>query len=433
MQTQGHPAQRLERRIEQPLREAHAALATVDTHRRQGLGERGSNSVPSRLRKRIARALKVTWREQPTRYDIEALQANIRRVGLVIQVRWILIVVLVLYSLIGGLLYATRMPIPDLARLMWIPALALVFVVVYNTFYSLNYRRLGNIAVWNHLQLALDAVVVTVLVYFSGGADSWFWSMYSLFILEATFILPRSRDAWLIAGLCALLLGSVELLEFFEVLPHVQIPYGRGNLHSDPVYLAVRFGWQIAVLAGTAGVANLLVGEFRRNLAESRTSQTILDATTGLLSRGYFMRVYSAEFRRAQREGRPIHVLLADIDHFGRYNSRFGLDQGDQLLKAIADAITLTVSEAGDVTASNLVARIGGEEFAILLAEDDRLAGPPKVEDARRLAERVRAAVEAVEIGGAGVTVSLGFSTMLIDGDTPEELLDAAGGTFVRD
>jgi hypothetical protein len=50
----------------------------------------------SRLRKRIARALVVSWREQPTRYDIEALQANIRRVGLVIRLRWALVVVLVI-------------------------------------------------------------------------------------------------------------------------------------------------------------------------------------------------------------------------------------------------------------------------------------------------------------------------------------------------
>jgi diguanylate cyclase (GGDEF)-like protein len=180
------------------------------------------------------------------------------------------------------------------------------------------------------------------------------------------------------------------------------------------------------VLAGTAGVANLLVGEFRRDLAASRASLTILDGTTGLLSRGYFMRVYSAEFRRAQREGRPIHVIYVDIDHFGTYNSRFGLDRGDRLLKAIAETLTRVVGESGDVTASNLVARVGGEEFAILFAEDDRLAGAPKAEDARMLAEHIRSAIEAVEIDGAGVTVSVGVATMLKDGDTAEELLDAA-------
>ncbi|HSK47598.1 MAG TPA: hypothetical protein VLA05_06290, partial [Coriobacteriia bacterium] len=262
---------------------------------------------PSRLRKKIARSLMVSWREQPTRYDIEALQANIRRVGLVIRVRWVLIIVLVLYSILGGLLYATRIPVAELASLMWIPALALGFVVLYNTFYSLNYRRLGNIAVWNNLQLGLDALVVTVLVYFSGGANSWFWSMYSLFILEAAFILPRSRDIWLQALACVLLLGGVEWLEFAGVLPHNAIPYAGGALHEDLVYVSVRFLWQTAVLLGTAGVATLLVGEFRRELS-TRASQTILDNATGLFSRGYFMRAYPAELQRAQRAGRAVHA-----------------------------------------------------------------------------------------------------------------------------
>ena len=117
--------------------------------------------APSRLRKRIARALMVSWREQPTRYDIEALQANIRRVGLVVRVRWALLVVLISYSVLAGLAYTIRVPASELAQLMAVPALALALVVVYNTFYSLNYRRLGNIALWNNVALALDAIVVT--------------------------------------------------------------------------------------------------------------------------------------------------------------------------------------------------------------------------------------------------------------------------------
>ena len=281
----------------------------------------------------------VSWREQPTRYDIEALQANIRRVGLVIRVRWVVIVVLVVFSIFGGAMYATRMSVAELASLMWIPALALGFVVLYNTFYALNYRRLGNIAVWNNLQLGLDALVVTVLVYFSGGANSWFWSMYSLFILEAAFILPRSRDTWSQALLSAVLLGGIELLELLGILPHQSIPFASGEFYQDSVFVAVRFLWQVAVLAGTAGVATLLVGEFRRELDERR-AQTILDATTGLLSRGYFTRALPGEIRRAQRDGRPVHLILLDIDRFGDFNARFGFDAGDRLLASLAESIS---------------------------------------------------------------------------------------------
>ncbi len=149
----------------------------------------------------------VSWREQPTRYDIEAVHANTRRVGLVIRIRWALLIVLVVYSVLAGLAYTATLSIAELASRMLIPALALLFVVVYNTFYQLNYKRFGNIAVWNNLQLTLDAIVVTVLVYYSGGVSSWFWSMYSLFILEAAFILPTRRGAWFLAVTCMVLLG----------------------------------------------------------------------------------------------------------------------------------------------------------------------------------------------------------------------------------
>ena len=74
---------------------AHAGTLAKRADRRIGarLCPRATGGLvsPSRLRKRIARALMVSWREQPTRYDIEAVQANTRRVGLVIRVRWALL------------------------------------------------------------------------------------------------------------------------------------------------------------------------------------------------------------------------------------------------------------------------------------------------------------------------------------------------------
>ena len=293
---------------------------------------------PSRLWKRFTRALVVSWREQPSRYDIEAQQSNVRRVGLVIRLRWALLVVLVTYSVFGGLAYSAAWLLASSISRMFIPALALLFVVFYNTFYQLTYKRLGNIAPLNHLQLAFDAIVVTVIVYYSGGVNSWFWSMYSLFILEAAFILPKRRDAWLLMGGCVVLLGALEWLEFAGVIPHVNMPFAAPDLYRDPVYVAVRFGWQVAVLAGTAAVSTLLVGSQR---AETLHTQALmlLDEATGLYSRGYFMRAFSAEAARAVRDGRPLHVLLIDLDHFGEFNRRFGVEAGDLLLHKVAEVI----------------------------------------------------------------------------------------------
>jgi len=368
----------------------------------------------------------VSWREQPTRYDIEALQANTRRVGLVIRIRWALLVVLVVYSMLAGFAYMSVMPLAELATRMVIPAVTLGLVVVYNTFYQLNYKRLGNIAPWNNLQLALDALVVTVLVYFSGSVSSWFWSMYSLFILEAAFILPRRRDAWGLAIGCMALLGALEWLELFGVIPHVVIPFAGPNLYLDPVFVSVRYLWQVAVLAGTAAVATQLVAQGRSDSA-SRESLMVLDETTGLYSRPYFLRALAAEMRRAERDGRPIHVLLLDIDQFGNFNRRFGIERGDRMLQAVAATITKCVDEAGDVMlTTNLVARYGGEEFAVVLAEDAQTEGPPTTSDAGHLAERLRHAVGTTMVDGACVSVSIGVASSPDDGSAVDDLLDAA-------
>ena len=309
---------------------------------------------------------------------------------------------------------------------MTIPAIALGFVVLYNTFYQLNYKRLGNIAVWNNLQLTLDAIVVTVLVYYSGSVNSWFWMMYSLFILEAAFILPTKRGAWLLTGLCAALLGAMELFELLRILPHVDMPFAIGALHLDPVYVAVSYGWQVAVLAGTAAVSTQLVGEQRAETSENQQI-LVLDEATGLYSRSYFLRALSAEVRRVQRERRPLHILLLDIDHFSDFNRTFGIDQGDRLLKAIAETIGAIVGEAGDVVVTtNIAARYGGEEFVVLLAEDAEVAGAPQPEDALRLAERLRSAIAGTTLDGAGVTVSIGVASFPEDGTEAADLLDAA-------
>lgn len=377
------------------------------------------------------RAFMVSWREQPTRYDIEALQENIHRVGLVVHVRWLVIIVLVTYSVIAAALYLTvpdvnRIDFVELAKLMALPAASLAFVLVYNTYYSLNYRRLGNIVVWNNLQLALDAMVVTVLVYFSGGVDSWFWSMYALFILEAAFILPNKRAAWVHAIFSCLLLGLVEGAELLALLPHQAPPFGNESNYSSLLFVGVRYLWQVAVLLGVASVATSLVGEFRREL-EERRGKAILDSATGLYSRTYFMRALAAELQRADRDHRQVHVMLVDLDRFGDFNKSFGIDVGDRLLKSLAEAISKAVGPAGDVmTTANVLARYGGEEFVLLYAEDTRLTTAPVIDDAARLAEIVRDVAASVNEAGAGVTVSVGVASSPRDGRTVDDLLDAA-------
>lgn len=130
-----------------------------------------------------------------------------------------------------------------------------------------------------------------------------------------------------------------------------------------------------------------------------------VDSLTGIANRRTFDRLLSSEWRRAVRFGRPISLLIADIDHFKQFNDSFGHQRGDQCLRHVAETLACGAHRGGDV-----VARYGGEEFAIILPGVDRTG-------AAAVAEKIRAAVEQQQIphplSGAGphVTVSIGMAT----------------------
>jgi diguanylate cyclase (GGDEF)-like protein len=105
------------------------------------------------------------------------------------------------------------------------------------------------------------------------------------------------------------------------------------------------------------------------------------DPLTGLANRRHFDEVKELEFRRAQRLGQPLCVLLCDVDYFKRYNDAYGHAQGDACLQLVAEVLTQTFARAGE-----LIARIGGEEFAVLLPGSDAA-------QAHEAAERLRAAL----------------------------------------
>lgn len=128
------------------------------------------------------------------------------------------------------------------------------------------------------------------------------------------------------------------------------------------------------------------------------------DPLTGLANRRHFDEVKDVEFRRAQRLGLPLSVLLCDIDFFKRYNDTYGHAGGDDCLRAVAQTLRQTFARAGELSA-----RLGGEEFAVLLPALD-------ARQAHEAAERLRLALAARGIPHSAsqvaphVTLSIGVA-----------------------
>jgi diguanylate cyclase (GGDEF)-like protein len=151
---------------------------------------------------------------------------------------------------------------------------------------------------------------------------------------------------------------------------------------------------------------------------------TITDALTGIHNKRYLIDFLDRELARSARHGRPLSLVLFDIDHFKRVNDDLGHLAGDYALRELTACIKTGVRR------EELLARYGGEEFAAVLPETS-------CGDATRYAERVRAAVEghAFEYDGKrfAVTVSLGIaSTAGNEACTAERLIQMADKALYR-
>lgn len=137
--------------------------------------------------------------------------------------------------------------------------------------------------------------------------------------------------------------------------------------------------------------------------------KSIHDPLTGVFNRRLFARRLEEEERRAARHGRPLSLLMMDVDDFKRYNDTHGHTKGDELLR------TLVAATAGAIRSVDVLARYGGEEFVVLLPETD-------LSEAIQAGERIGEAIKnrfALESGGAGtitdsgtVTVSMGAAAL---------------------
>jgi len=134
---------------------------------------------------------------------------------------------------------------------------------------------------------------------------------------------------------------------------------------------------------------------------ESLASEARHDPLTGLDNRRSFEEAFEAAGTRLRRKNEPFVLLLLDIDHFKRVNDTWGHAAGDQVLRAVAEVL------AGSLRGVDRAYRIGGEEFAALLA-DTSLAGAEVV--AERIREAVSAAVVSTDDAEIRVTVSIGLA-----------------------
>ncbi len=151
--------------------------------------------------------------------------------------------------------------------------------------------------------------------------------------------------------------------------------------------------------------------------AEELEELATTDALTGLYNRRQFMTLAEAEWVRYQRYGRPLSLLMLDIDFFKKINDTYGHDAGDKVIAAVAGVCR------ANKRGPDILARIGGEEFVLLLPETDCAGAHVHAE---RLREAICERPLAIVGGSIPVTASVGVSEVRRDMNGIPELIREA-------
>jgi diguanylate cyclase (GGDEF)-like protein/PAS domain S-box-containing protein len=159
-------------------------------------------------------------------------------------------------------------------------------------------------------------------------------------------------------------------------------------------------------------------------LRESLRTQSIRDPLTGLFNRRYMEESLEREFRRAERRGVPVGVIMLDIDKFTHFNNTFGHQAGDTLLHALGELLRT------HVRAEDIACRYGGEEFVLIMPEASLDVTADRAEQLRQEARELRVQQHGQSLGA--VTVSFGVAAFPEHGPTAEAVIRAADLALYR-
>jgi diguanylate cyclase (GGDEF)-like protein len=242
----------------------------------------------------------------------------------------------------------------------------------------------------------VGTAVVSLAVYFGGSQAATAYAMYYF---------------WVALAACYFLRPPIAIAHLFVA----SLAYGLVLLVGPEQVALPGLTW--AMVTGTLMVVGVLMITLRdqmQKLVSQLAAAARTDSLTQLANRRELEERFAAELERSTRTARPLSILVLDLDWFKEYNDRFGHSAGDRALVMLADGLRRATRT------SDVVARLGGEEFGVLAPETDEA-------EAFLLAERLRAEVRtAFARETEKMTISCGVASFPVHGITAGELLHAA-------
>jgi len=356
----------------------------------------------------------------------EVALGNMRRL------RWLIPVFLAL-NLLLLTAFAFGAPPASSVQQHWSQAVSKVYVgtsaflvLVWLLSWRVMRRSRADRAVrWLELLAPLSFLVFTIVLT---SFDQWITPNISPYLLgcmavSLLFLLPPVTAFWLFAIGYALFFVGVGLTQADAALLLSNRANGFGaSLMGLVLSLGLwRRNTQYLLLQRELTARNARLEQQQGELLWLATR----DALTGLYNRREFMELAERELKRAQRDGGATSAILADLDHFKAINDRYGHPAGDKVLAHVAQCLL------GGVRATDLVARIGGEEFIVLLPRTDIDAAAGLADKLRQLLHQSPACIDrALQIP---VTASFGVGCLPAGGEGTIAALYAAADKALYD
>jgi len=251
----------------------------------------------------------------------------------------------------------------------------------------------GGAILWilvSHTSSFVDSLDAKVLLA-SGIITAYTWA--------TAYEFWRGRSEPLVSRWPAIFMLFAHGALFLLRTPLAQVlPWSPTNQVFDSVWLTVL---SFEALLFTIAIAFILLAMAKERTELRHKTAALVDPLTGIANRRAFLEEVMEMSKRQESEGHSVAVLLIDLDHFKSINDRFGHAVGDRVLQVFVEAASAKLGP------NDLIGRLGGEEFAVVLYDAGRDKG-------LAIAERIRLAFEdaALEVDGRpiGGTLSMGMS-----------------------
>ena len=304
--------------------------------------------------------------------------------------------------------------------------IATSLLTICGSYLAIERGRASPVTLW--MAIVSFTVLLIYLIAFSGqehGRALWF---FALLLLAGMMLPPRQGATW--AGISIATAAAIMLLGGPEFGTSAYSTSFTIRFVITAILISVGIFWSEKTLlrykeeaaaqkAATQAESDRLKAEIARRVAleVDLRVQASTDALTGLINRRAFMDRFTHELARSQRHGPSPTLLMLDIDHFKKINDKFGHPAGDAVLAHLAQLLKSSVRNV------DIVGRIGGEEFAVVLVETNAQMAAPVIE---RLLERLRkTTVPLADATQLKFTASIG-STEILWADTIDTAIQRA-------